>query len=102
MKRLSVLWRREWIAESLYNCWSKKFLRAEKRRLSWDTARQSPSSEVKERGLVRYWPEDNGTGAPSCFEKWTFNVTPSPEVSVNTVIKRGKTFSISVPALIAC
>jgi transposase len=36
---ISVLCRREGIAESLYCSWSKEFLEAGKRRLSGDTAR---------------------------------------------------------------
>ncbi|MDO7609037.1 MAG: IS3 family transposase [Loktanella sp.] len=44
---LSVLCRREGIAESLYYSWSKEFLEAGKRRLSGDTARQATSPEVK-------------------------------------------------------
>jgi transposase len=45
---ISVLCRREGIAESLYYSWSKEFLEAGKRRLSGDTARQATSPEVKE------------------------------------------------------
>ena len=45
---ISVLYRREGIAESLYYSWSKEFLEAGKRRLSGDTARQATSPEVKE------------------------------------------------------
>ena len=45
---ISVLCRREGIAESLYYNWSKEFLEAGKRRLSGDTARQATSPEVKE------------------------------------------------------
>ena len=45
---ISVLCRREGIAESLYCSWSKEFLEAGKRRLSGDTARQATSPEVKE------------------------------------------------------
>ena len=45
---ISVLCRREVIAESLYYSWSKEFLEAGKRRLSGDTARQATSPEVKE------------------------------------------------------
>ena len=44
---ISVLCRREGIAESLYYSWSKEFLEAGKRRLSGDTARQATSPEVK-------------------------------------------------------
>ena len=57
---ISVLCRREGIAESLYYSWSKEFLEAGKRRLSGDTARQakspagqgwrSESQALKERG----------------------------------------------------
>jgi transposase len=43
---ISVLCRREGIAESLYYSWSKEFLEAGKRRLSGDTARQATSPEV--------------------------------------------------------
>ncbi|MBX8802035.1 transposase [Ochrobactrum sp. MR28] len=45
---ISVLCRREGIAESLYYRWSKEFLDAGKRRLSGDTARQATSPEVKD------------------------------------------------------
>ena len=45
---ISVLCRRESIAESLYYSWSKEFLEAGKRRLSGDTARQATSPEVKD------------------------------------------------------
>jgi transposase len=45
---ISVLCRREGIAESLYYNWSKEFLEAGKRRLSGDTARQATSPEVKD------------------------------------------------------
>ncbi|MCF8512285.1 MAG: transposase [Rhodobacteraceae bacterium] len=45
---ISVLCRREGIAESLYYRWSKEFLEAGKRRLSGDTARQATSPEVKD------------------------------------------------------
>lgn len=45
---ISVLCRREGIAESQYYRWSKEFLEAGKRRLSGDTARQATSPEVKD------------------------------------------------------
>ena len=45
---ISVLCRREGIAESLYYCWSKEFLEAGQRRLSGDTARQATSPEAKD------------------------------------------------------
>ena len=45
---ISVLCRRESIAESLYYSWSKEFLEAGKWLLSGDTARQATSPEVKE------------------------------------------------------
>ena len=45
---ISVLCRREGIAESLYYSWSKEFLEAGKRRLSGDTVRQATSPEVKD------------------------------------------------------
>lgn len=45
---ISVLCRREGIAESLYYSWSKEFLEAGKPQLSGDTARQATSTEVKE------------------------------------------------------
>jgi transposase len=45
---ISVLCRREGIAESLYYSWSKEFLEAGKRRLLGDTARQAVSPEVKD------------------------------------------------------
>lgn len=47
-KSISVLCRREGIAESMYHSWSKEFLEAGKRRLSGDTTRQATSPEVKE------------------------------------------------------
>ncbi|WOC16206.1 IS3 family transposase ISSsp2 [Pseudochrobactrum sp. MP213Fo] len=45
---ISVLCRREGIAESLYYSWSKEFLEAGKWQLSGDTARQATSPEVKD------------------------------------------------------
>ncbi len=45
---ISVLCRREGIAESLYYSWSKEFLEAGKKRLAGDTARQATSTEVKD------------------------------------------------------
>ena len=45
---IAALCRREGIAESLYDKWSKEFLEAGKRQLSGDTARQATASEVKE------------------------------------------------------
>lgn len=45
---IAALCRREGIAESLYDKWSKEFLEAGKRQLSGDTARQAIASEVKE------------------------------------------------------
>ena len=45
---IAALCRREGIAESLYDKWSKEFLEAGKRQLSCDTARQATASEVKE------------------------------------------------------
>ena len=39
--------RREAIAESLYDAWSKEFLEASRRRLAGDTARAATSDEVK-------------------------------------------------------
>ena len=45
---IAGLCRREGIAQSLYYRWSKEFLKAGKRRLSGDTARQATSPEVKE------------------------------------------------------
>ena len=43
---ISVLCRREGIAESLYYSWSKEFLEAGKRRLAGDTARAASTGEV--------------------------------------------------------
>ena len=43
---IAELCRREGIAESLYDSWSKEFLEAGKRRLAGDTARAATSSEV--------------------------------------------------------
>ena len=45
---ISVLCRREGIAESLYYSWSKEFLEAGKRWLSGDTVRHATSPEVKD------------------------------------------------------
>ena len=45
---ISVLCRREGIAESLYYSWYKVFREAGKRRLSGHTARQATSPEVKD------------------------------------------------------
>ena len=45
---LSALCHRKGISESLSYSWSKKFLGADKRRLSGDTARQAATPEVKE------------------------------------------------------
>jgi len=45
---ISVMCRREGIAESLSYSWSREFLEAGKRRLSGDTARQATSPEVKD------------------------------------------------------
>ena len=45
---IAALCRREDIAESLYDKWSKEFLEAGKRRLSGDTERQATSPEVKD------------------------------------------------------
>ena len=42
-KSISVLYRREGIAERLYYSWSKEFLEAGKRRLSGDTAHPAAS-----------------------------------------------------------
>ena len=44
---ISVLCRREGIAESLYYSWSKEFLEAGKKRLAGDTVREATSDEVK-------------------------------------------------------
>jgi transposase len=44
---IAALCRREGIAESLYDAWSKEFLEAGKRRLAGDTARAATSDEVK-------------------------------------------------------
>ena len=43
---IAELCRREGIAESLYDSWSREFLEAGKRRLAGDTARAASSSEV--------------------------------------------------------
>ena len=45
---IAALCRREGIAESLYDKWSKEFLEAGKRRLSGDTERKATSPEVKD------------------------------------------------------
>lgn len=45
---IAALCRREGIAESLHDKWSKEFLEAGKRRLSGDTERQATSPEVKD------------------------------------------------------
>ena len=44
---IAQLCRREGIAQSLYDAWSKAFLEAGKRRLSGDTARDATTDEVK-------------------------------------------------------
>ena len=46
---MAELCRREGIAESLYDSWSKEFLEAGKRRQAGDTARAATSSEVTDR-----------------------------------------------------
>ena len=48
---ISVLCRREGIAESLYYSWSKEFLEAGKRRLSGDTARHQSTHRHKRYSL---------------------------------------------------
>jgi transposase len=45
---IAALCRREGIAESLYDNWSKEFLEAGKKRLAGDTARAATSDEVKQ------------------------------------------------------
>jgi len=45
---IAELCRREGIAESLYDSWSKEFLEAGKKRLAGDTARQACSGAVKD------------------------------------------------------
>ncbi len=45
---IAALCRREAIAESLDDAWSKEFLEAGKRRLAGDTARAATTDEVKE------------------------------------------------------
>ena len=45
--RTAALCRLEGIAESLYYSWLKEFLKAGRKRLAGDTARQAISSEVK-------------------------------------------------------
>ena len=44
---IAELCRREGIATSMYDRWSKEFLEAGKKRLAGDTARQATSDEVK-------------------------------------------------------
>jgi transposase len=44
---ISVLCRREGIADGLYYSWSKEFLEAGKKRLAGDTARAATTDEVK-------------------------------------------------------
>jgi transposase len=44
---IAALCRREGIAESLYDNWSKEFLEAGKKRLAGDTARAATTDEVK-------------------------------------------------------
>jgi transposase len=53
---ISVLCRREGIAESLYYSWSKEFLEAGKRRLSGDTVRQVLGGSAND-PVVRF-PDD--------------------------------------------
>jgi transposase len=43
---IAELCRREGIAQSIYYKWSKKFMEADKRRLSGDTARAASTGEV--------------------------------------------------------
>ena len=50
---IAALCRREGIAESLYYSWSKEFLKAGKRRLAGDTARQANTTEVRNRQAAR-------------------------------------------------
>ena len=45
---IAELRRREGIAQSLYDSWSKEFLQAGKKRLAGDTARAATSTEVKD------------------------------------------------------
>ena len=45
---IAELCRREDIAQSLYDVWSKEFLEAGKRRLAGDTARAATTGEVRE------------------------------------------------------
>lgn len=45
---IAELCRREGIAESLYDSWSKEFLEAGKKRLAGDTERQASSGEVRD------------------------------------------------------
>jgi len=45
---IAELCRREGVAESMYYSWSKKFLKAGKRRLAGDTARAATTDEVKQ------------------------------------------------------
>lgn len=45
---IAELCRREGIAQSLYNSWSREFLQVGKKRLAGDTARAATSSEVKD------------------------------------------------------
>ena len=45
---IAELCRREGIAQSMYNKWSKEFLEAGKQRLAGNTKRQADSSEVKD------------------------------------------------------
>jgi transposase len=47
-ENISELCRREGIAASMYDGWSKEFLEAGKRRLAGDTARAATSGEVKD------------------------------------------------------
>jgi len=44
---IAALCRREGIAESLYDNWSKEFLEAGKKRLAGDTARAATTDEVR-------------------------------------------------------
>ena len=48
---IGELYRREGMAQSLYYSWSKEFLKAGKKRLAGDTAREATSNEVE--GLRR-------------------------------------------------
>ena len=58
---IAELCRREGIAESMYESWSKEFLEAGKRRLAGDTARAATTDEVKQLRRNKRSPQSRKT-----------------------------------------